>query len=65
MALKSNFTVQDAMDRALTYWNSIPQAGQLALAGIGALYIARGVLSFLQLLLNSFVLSGKNVCSLS
>jgi 17beta-estradiol 17-dehydrogenase / very-long-chain 3-oxoacyl-CoA reductase len=56
-----NFTVQEAMDKALELWSSVPQAAQWALAGVGALYIAGGALSFLQLLLNCFILSGTNV----
>lgn len=58
-----NFDVQETLDRALDLWNSIPQAGQWALAGLGALYIAKPVLSFIQLFLNCFILSGTNVCS--
>ncbi|KAL2022891.1 hypothetical protein VTK56DRAFT_4422 [Thermocarpiscus australiensis] len=49
------------MDRALTFWSSVPQSVQWGLAGIGALYVARWALSFVQLLLNSFVLSGTNL----
>ncbi|KAI0017238.1 3-ketoacyl-CoA reductase [Xylariomycetidae sp. FL0641] len=40
---------------------SIPQSVQLALAGVGALFIGSKVLSFLQLFLNLFVLSGTNL----
>jgi hypothetical protein len=56
-------TVHEALDKALELWTSVPQAAQWALAGIGALYVARGALSFLQLLLNCFILSGTNVRS--
>jgi 17beta-estradiol 17-dehydrogenase / very-long-chain 3-oxoacyl-CoA reductase len=56
-----NFDVQETMDRALHLWNSIPPAAQWTLAGIGALYVARGALSFIQLILNCFLLSGTNV----
>ncbi|KAK4044082.1 hypothetical protein C8A01DRAFT_12425 [Parachaetomium inaequale] len=56
-----NFDVQETMDRALDLWNSIPPAAQWTLAGIGALYVARGALSFLQLFLNCFILSGTNL----
>lgn len=56
-------SIHAALDRALELWNSVPQAAQWALAGIGALYVARGALSFLQLLLNCFILSGTNVRS--
>jgi 17beta-estradiol 17-dehydrogenase / very-long-chain 3-oxoacyl-CoA reductase len=58
-----NFDVQETLDRALDLWNSIPQAGQWTLAGLGALYVAKPVLSFIQLFLNCFILSGTNVCS--
>ena len=56
-----NFDVQETKDRALDLWNSVPPAAQWTLAGIGALYVARGALSFLQLFLNCFILSGTNV----
>jgi 17beta-estradiol 17-dehydrogenase / very-long-chain 3-oxoacyl-CoA reductase len=58
-----NFDVQETLDRALDLWNSIPQAGQWTLAALGALYVAKPVLSFIQLFLNCFILSGTNVCS--
>ena len=53
--------IHEAADKALEYWTAVPQGAQWALAGIGALYVARGALSFLQLLLNCFILSGTNV----
>lgn len=40
---------------------SIPQPVQWALAGVGAFVVASRVLSYAQLLLNLFVLSGTNV----
>jgi 17beta-estradiol 17-dehydrogenase / very-long-chain 3-oxoacyl-CoA reductase len=52
---------QDPIDKVLGYWNSVPQQAQWGLAAVGALYLARGALSFLQLLLNCFILSGTNV----
>ncbi|KAK3294359.1 uncharacterized protein B0H64DRAFT_361781 [Chaetomium fimeti] len=59
--MAANFDVQETLDRALDLWNSVPQVGQWALAGLGALYIAQPVLSFVQLLLNCFILSGTNL----
>jgi len=56
-----NFDVQETMEKALALWNSVPPAAQWTLAGIGALYVARGALSFFQLVLNCFILSGTNV----
>lgn len=47
----------DKMD----FVKSIPQPVQLAFAGVGALYIASRVLSYAQLLLNLFVLSGTDL----
>ena len=40
---------------------SIPQSVLLAFAGLGALFTTFKALSFLRLLLNTFVLSGTNV----
>lgn len=40
---------------------TVPSGVQWALAGVGALFVGRKVLSYLQLLLNLFVLSGTNV----
>lgn len=60
--MASNFTLQDTMDKALELWESVPQAAQWILAGLGAVYALRGVLSVLQLLLNCFLFSGTNVC---
>ncbi len=53
--------IHEAADKALEYWAAVPQGAQWALAGVGALYVARRALSFLQLLLNCFILSGTNV----
>ena len=53
--------IHQAADKALEYWTAVPQRAQWALAGVGALYVARRALSFLQLLLNCFILSGTNV----
>ncbi|RKU48869.1 hypothetical protein DL546_008164 [Coniochaeta pulveracea] len=39
----------------------VPQSVQWALAGVGALFVGGKVLSYLQLLLNLFVLSGVNL----
>jgi 17beta-estradiol 17-dehydrogenase / very-long-chain 3-oxoacyl-CoA reductase len=53
--------IHQAADKALEYWTAVPQRAQWALAGVGALYVARRALSFLQLLLNCFILSGTNL----
>ena len=53
--------IHETANKALEYWTAVPQGAQWALAGVGALYVARGALSFLQLLLNCFILSGTNV----
>lgn len=62
MAFTDNTTVQELMDKALAYWDSVPQSLQWAFAGVGVIYVVGGVLSFIQLLLNAFILSGTNVC---
>jgi len=49
------------MDRIIELWGSAPQPAQLALAGIGAVVIAKSLATFLQLVLNVFILSGTNV----
>lgn len=59
--MASKLQVQEVMDKTLHYWNSLPQAGQWALAGLGAFCLAKKALSFLQLFLNCFILSGTNV----
>lgn len=41
--------------------SSVPQPVQWALAGVGAIVVASRVLSYVQLLLELFVLSGTNV----
>lgn len=41
--------------------SSVPQPVQWALAGVGAYVVASRVLSYVQLLLELFVLSGANV----
>lgn len=41
--------------------SSIPQPVQWALAGVGAFVVASRVLSYVQLLLELFILSGTNV----
>ncbi|KAK3307357.1 uncharacterized protein B0T15DRAFT_501875 [Chaetomium strumarium] len=61
MAFNLNFTRQESLDKAIELWTSLPQGAQWALAGLGALSLARGALSFLQLLLNCFILSGTNL----
>ncbi|KAL2258408.1 hypothetical protein VTK26DRAFT_8288 [Humicola hyalothermophila] len=53
--------IQEAIDKALQLWSSVPQPAQWAVTGIGALYVAGKVLSFVQLLLNCFILSGTNL----
>ncbi|KAM7203454.1 3-ketoacyl-coa reductase [Naviculisporaceae sp. PSN 640] len=49
------------MDKIAEVWGSIPQGVQWALAGIGALYAAKGVSSILQFVLHTFLLSGTNL----
>ncbi|KAK4442157.1 3-ketoacyl-CoA reductase [Podospora aff. communis PSN243] len=49
------------MDKVIDIWGSLPQAAQLALAGVGALAVARGLGSWLQFFLNVFILSGYNL----
>ncbi|KAK4110926.1 putative 3-ketoacyl-CoA protein [Canariomyces notabilis] len=61
MTLNSTLTAQAVLDKALTYWSLVPQPAQWAFTGIGAIYVAGHVLSFFQLLLNCFVLSGTNL----
>jgi hypothetical protein len=56
-----SFSSHDTMDKALEIWTSIPQPAQWALAGLGAFSVLKGTLSFLNLLLNCFILSGKSV----
>jgi 17beta-estradiol 17-dehydrogenase / very-long-chain 3-oxoacyl-CoA reductase len=51
------------MDRIIELWGLTPQPAQLALAGIGAVVIAKSLATFLQLVLNVFILSGTNVSS--
>lgn len=48
----------DGLTHAL---GSVPQGVQWALAGVGALYLGRKVLSYLHLALNLFILSGTNL----
>lgn len=45
----------------MDYVKNIPQPVQLAFAGVGAIYLASRVVSYVQLLLNLFVLSGTNL----
>ncbi|KAL2170460.1 hypothetical protein VTG60DRAFT_4840 [Thermothelomyces hinnuleus] len=59
--MASNFDLQETLERAVDLWESLPKAAHWALAGIGAFYVARGVLSFVQLFLTCFVLSGTNL----
>lgn len=48
------------MDSVQQFLQNVPQPVQWAFAGIGALFLGSKVLSFLQLVLNTFVLSGTN-----
>jgi 17beta-estradiol 17-dehydrogenase / very-long-chain 3-oxoacyl-CoA reductase len=52
------------MDSVVQFLQNIPQPVQWAFAGIGALFLGSKVLSYLQLVLSSFVLSGTSVCIL-
>jgi 17beta-estradiol 17-dehydrogenase / very-long-chain 3-oxoacyl-CoA reductase len=49
------------MDSAIGLLQRLPQAVQLGLIAVGALFVGSKVLSFLRLVLNTFVLSGVNV----
>ncbi|KAK3938257.1 hypothetical protein QBC46DRAFT_390761 [Diplogelasinospora grovesii] len=49
------------MDKIAEVWASVPQVAQWALAGIGALCVARGFFAFTGLFLNVFILSGTNL----
>jgi hypothetical protein len=49
------------MDSISDFVAHVPQGVQWAFAGVGALFVGGKVLSYLQLLLNLFVLSGVNV----
>ncbi|KAI1382700.1 short chain dehydrogenase [Hypoxylon trugodes] len=49
------------MDNLNSALASIPQGVQLTFAGLGALFVASKLLSFLRLLLSTFILSGTNL----
>ena len=49
------------MDSALEIIQRVPQPVQWAFAGIGALYVGYKVLSYVNFLLDCFVLGGTNV----
>ncbi|KAI1113863.1 hypothetical protein F5Y14DRAFT_416871 [Nemania sp. NC0429] len=49
------------MDSIYDAINAVPRTAQLALAGLGALWVGSKVLSFLRLVLGMFVLSGTNL----
>jgi 17beta-estradiol 17-dehydrogenase / very-long-chain 3-oxoacyl-CoA reductase len=49
------------MDAVNELLQRVPQAVQLGLIAVGALFLGSKLLSFLRLVLNSFVLSGVNV----
>ncbi|KAK3389641.1 hypothetical protein B0H63DRAFT_464100 [Podospora didyma] len=49
------------MDRINEIWAQVPQSAQWVLAGIGAVYAGSFALSFLQLFLNAFILSGTDL----
>ncbi|KAL2153605.1 hypothetical protein VTH82DRAFT_4760 [Thermothelomyces myriococcoides] len=59
--MASNFDLKETLERAVNHWESLPKSVHWAFAGIGAVYIARWVLSFSQLFLTSFLLSGTNL----
>lgn len=50
------------MDSVNDFLSSIPQSVVLTFAGLGALFVASKLLSFLSLFLSVFILSGTNVC---
>lgn len=49
------------MDSVYDFRHNIPQPVQWAFAGVGALFLGSKILNFVQLLLNTFVLSGTNL----
>ena len=49
------------MDAITDFVQRVPQAVQWGFAGVGALYLGSKLLSYLNLLLNVFVLSGTDV----
>lgn len=49
------------MESITNFLEKVPQSVQLALAGIGALYLGSKFFSYLQLILSSFLLPGTNV----
>ena len=49
------------MDSVYEFLQNVPQPVQWAFAGIGALFLGSKILSYLQLVLNTFVLPGTNV----
>lgn len=49
------------MDAVIGLLQRVPQAVQLGLIAIGALFVGSKAISFLRLVLNTFVLSGVNV----
>ena len=49
------------MESITSFLEKVPQPVQLALAGIGALYLGSKFFSYLQLVLSSFLLPGTNV----
>ncbi|KAK1749526.1 3-ketoacyl-CoA reductase [Echria macrotheca] len=49
------------MDKVVELWDAVPQKAQWALAGVGALVVAKGVLAYLRMVLNVFILSGTNL----
>ncbi|KAK4640774.1 hypothetical protein QC761_606580 [Podospora bellae-mahoneyi] len=53
--------IAQLLEKALHFWNAVPQPLQYTFAALGALYVLKGALSFVRLLLNSFILSGPNL----
>jgi hypothetical protein len=50
------------MDRISAFLAAVPTSVQLLFAGVGVLYVSSIVISYTQLLLDAFVLSGTDVC---
>lgn len=49
------------MSNVTEFLANVPQPIQWALAGVGAVYVGNRLLSYVQFILNVFVLSGTNV----
>ena len=52
------------MDSFYKFFENVPQPVQWGFAGLGAFFLGSKVLSFLQLVLGTFILPGTNVRSI-